>query len=217
MLTKILFGLVIFLLVAYLSGLYRWVDINFFSERMRDATGRYLFHEDWSNISLIKSNLDYSWLTDARKPVLIGHALGASGVFVSSKLTRPMVNFRLTTTVDRDNPDLTIIHRGKAKSLGEPERKLIKRRNAVEPVIGHLKADHRMDRCHLKGEIGDRLHAVLCAAGYNLRWLFRAIARKGLGVFFLLLPPELIWAIRRHLSKSFLRISPERVHEMAPV
>jgi IS5 family transposase len=66
--------------------------------------------------------------------------------------------------VDRDNPDLTIIHRGEAKSLGGPERKLIKRRNAVEPVIGHLKADHRMDRCHLKGEIGDRLPAVLCAA-----------------------------------------------------
>ena len=118
--------------------------------------------------------------------------------------------------VDRDNPGLTIIHRGKAKSLGEPERKLIKRRNAVEPVIGHLKADHRMDRCHLKGEIGDRLHAVLCAAGYNLRWLLRAIARKGLGAFFCLLPPELIWAIRRHLAESFLRISAARAQEMAP-
>jgi hypothetical protein len=119
--------------------------------------------------------------------------------------------------VDRDNPGLTIIHRGKAKSPGVPERKLIKRRNAVEPVIGHLKADHRMDRCHLKGEIGDRLHAVLCAAGYNLRWLRRVIARKGLGAFFWLLPPELAWAIRRHLAQSFLRISPARVHEMAPV
>jgi len=118
--------------------------------------------------------------------------------------------------VDRDNPDLRIIHRGKAKSLGGPERKLIKRRNAVEPVIGHLKADHRMDRCHLKGEIGDRLHAVLCAAGYNLRWLLRAIARKGLGAFFWLLPPELAWAIRRHLADSFLRISPAQDHEMAP-
>ncbi len=37
-----------------------------------------------------------------------------------------------------------------------------------------------MDRCHLKGEMGDRLHAVLCAAGYNLRWLLRMIAKKGL-------------------------------------
>ena len=44
-----------------------------------------------------------------------------------------------------------------------------------------------MDRCHLKGAIGDRLHAVLCAAGYNPRWLLRAIARKGLETFFLAL------------------------------
>ncbi|WP_235501262.1 hypothetical protein [Hydrogenophaga sp. Root209] len=36
-----------------------------------------------------------------------------------------------------------------------------------------------MDRCHLKGEQGDRLHAVLCAAGYNIRWLLRMITRKG--------------------------------------
>jgi IS5 family transposase len=36
-----------------------------------------------------------------------------------------------------------------------------------------------MDRCHLKGAQGDRLHAVLCAAGYNLRWLLRMIAKKG--------------------------------------
>jgi len=118
--------------------------------------------------------------------------------------------------VDRDNPDLIIIHRGKAESLGGPERNLFNRRNAVVPVIGHLKADHLMDRRHLKGEIGDRLNVVLCAAGYNLRWLLRAIARKGLGAILWLLPPELVWAIRRHLAESFLRISPARVHEMAP-
>ena len=90
--------------------------------------------------------------------------------------------------VDADNPGLTITHRGKAKKLDANGLKLIKRRNAIEPVIGHLKADHRMDRCHLKGEIGDRLHAVLCAAGYNIRWLLRAIARKALKAFLRLLP-----------------------------
>lgn len=67
-----------------------------------------------------------------------------------------------------------------------------------------------------RGEIGDRVHAVLCAAGYNLRWLLRAIACKGLGAFFWLLPPELVWAIWRHLAQSFLRISAAPVHEMAP-
>lgn len=41
-----------------------------------------------------------------------------------------------------------------------------------------------MQRCWLKGSEGDALHAVLCAAGFNLRWLLRAIARKGLKGFF---------------------------------
>ncbi len=50
---------------------------------------------------------------------------------------------------------------GKSKRISEQETKLLKRRQAIEPIIGHLKADHRMARCHLKGEIGDRLHAVL--------------------------------------------------------
>ena len=81
--------------------------------------------------------------------------------------------------VDADNPDVHIVHRGKAKRISEQERKLLRRRQAIEPIIGHLKADHRMDRCHLKGERGDRLHAVLCAAGYNIRWLLRMIVRKG--------------------------------------
>ena len=81
--------------------------------------------------------------------------------------------------VDADNPDVRIVHRGKSKRISEQERKLLKRRQAIEPIIGHLKADHRMDRCHLKGEQGDRLHALLCAAGYNIRWLLRMIVKKG--------------------------------------
>nr|WP_199722972.1 transposase [Pusillimonas sp. NJUB218] len=71
------------------------------------------------------------------------------------------------------------MHRGKPKRLTALERKQLKRRQAIEPIIGHLKANHRMDRCHLKGEEGDKLHAVLCAAGYNLKWLLRMIAKKG--------------------------------------
>lgn len=51
----------------------------------------------------------------------------------------------------------------------------MRRRAAVEPVIGHLKSDHRMNRNYLKGRAGDRANAVLAAAGYNfallLRWL----------------------------------------------
>lgn len=81
--------------------------------------------------------------------------------------------------VDADNPDVHIVHRGKAKRLTQQERKQLRRRQAIEPIIGHLKADCRLQRCHLKGKTGDRLHAVLCAAGYNIRWLLRMIALKG--------------------------------------
>jgi len=78
--------------------------------------------------------------------------------------------------VDKDNPGMEIIHRGKIKSLSQEQRTWLRRRQAVEPAIGHLKSDHRMDRCWLQGAVGDALHAVSCAAGFNLRWLLRAVA-----------------------------------------
>lgn len=86
---------------------------------------------------------------------------------------------------DADNPDKEIIHRGKFKSLSKQQKGWLKRRSAVEPAIGHLKSDHRMDRCWLQGALGDALHCLSCAAGYNLRWLLRAIARLSIGAVFL--------------------------------
>lgn len=49
--------------------------------------------------------------------------------------------------VDGDNPGVQIIHRGKYQSLSEHERRLLKRRQAIEPLFGHTKTGHRMDRC----------------------------------------------------------------------
>ena len=48
---------------------------------------------------------------------------------------------------------------------------MIKRRSAIEPTIGHMKSDGRLDRNPLKGALGDALHAVLCGAGHNIRLL----------------------------------------------
>ena len=50
-------------------------------------------------------------------------------------------------------------------------KKLLKRRQVVEPMIGHMKADGLLDRNWLKGAIGDAMHAVLCGAGHNLRMI----------------------------------------------
>jgi transposase len=66
-------------------------------------------------------------------------------------------------------------HRRVTKAI----RREMRRRAAVEPVIGHLKDDHRMRRNYLKGRDGDRINAVLAAAGYNfsllLRWFRRIL------------------------------------------
>ena len=62
------------------------------------------------------------------------------------------------------------------KHTTRAERKRRRRRSAVEPKIGHLKSDHRMDRCFLAGLEGDAINAVLAAAGSNLRKLLRRLS-----------------------------------------
>jgi IS5 family transposase len=52
-----------------------------------------------------------------------------------------------------------------------------------------------MDRCWLQGAVGDALHALSCAAGYNIRWLLRAIARLGLGGLFFVLSAMVAYAV----------------------
>jgi IS5 family transposase len=68
----------------------------------------------------------------------------------------------------------------------------MRRRAAVEPVIGHLKEDHRMDRNYLAHRQGDANNAILAAAGYNFRRLIRWL-RILLRVFLtmLLAPPNI--------------------------
>ena len=55
---------------------------------------------------------------------------------------------------------------------------MIKRRSAIEPTIGHMKTDGKLDRNWLKGALGDALHAVLCGAGHNIRLLLRRLQRR---------------------------------------
>ena len=47
--------------------------------------------------------------------------------------------------------------------------RLLRRRSAIEPEIGHMKSDGRLACCALKGTLGDALHAVPCGCGHNIR------------------------------------------------
>jgi IS5 family transposase len=58
---------------------------------------------------------------------------------------------------------------GQKRGMTEAIKREMRRRSAVEPVIGHLKEDHRMSRNHLAHTQGDAANAVLAAVGYNFR------------------------------------------------
>jgi len=64
------------------------------------------------------------------------------------------------------------------KTASKSLRKWMKRRAAVEPIIGHLKSDYRLNRNHLKGKSGDHANVILAAAAYNmaklLAWFYCA-------------------------------------------
>jgi IS5 family transposase len=60
---------------------------------------------------------------------------------------------------------------GQKRRVTPQIKREMKRRSAVEPVIGHLKAEHRMGRNHFAHSVGDAINAVLAAVGYNFRLL----------------------------------------------
>jgi len=55
-------------------------------------------------------------------------------------------------------------------------RRELRRRNAIEPIIGHTKSDGLLERNHLAGASGDAINAILVAAGHNLRLLVAWLA-----------------------------------------
>jgi IS5 family transposase len=76
---------------------------------------------------------------------------------------------------------------GQKRRVTPKIKRELRRRSAVEPVIGHLKSEHRMGRNYLWHRHGDAINAVLAAVGYNFRrlikWL-RLLLRQILAALF---------------------------------
>jgi transposase, IS5 family len=70
-----------------------------------------------------------------------------------------------------DTHQFRVFTQGQKRGVTDTVKKLMKRRAAVEPVIGHIKNEHRMARNYLAHTTGDAVNAVLAAAGYNFRLL----------------------------------------------
>ena len=66
---------------------------------------------------------------------------------------------------------------GQRRGVTPTIKKEMKRRSAVEPVIGHMKEDGKLGRNWLKGSIGDKINALLCGAGHNMRIILRKLRK----------------------------------------
>jgi len=64
-----------------------------------------------------------------------------------------------------------VFTQGQKRGVSDGVKKMMKRRAAIEPVIGHIKNEHRMNRNYLAHTTGDAINAILAAAGYNFRLL----------------------------------------------
>lgn len=60
---------------------------------------------------------------------------------------------------------------GQKRKMTDAIKREMRRRAAIEPLIGHAKSDHRMGRNYLAGQAGDAINAILAAVGYNFRRL----------------------------------------------
>jgi IS5 family transposase len=97
----------------------------------------------------------------------LGHIIEATEKLTGCAIERAYVDkgYRGHTT---ESPRRVFISGQKRGVFGIIEREL-RRRSAIEPIIGHMKSDGHLGRCHLKGREGDAINVILTAVGHNLR------------------------------------------------
>lgn len=92
-----------------------------------------------------------------------------------------------------------IYHQGQRRGISQATRKWLRRRSRIEPVIGHLKSDHRLGRNFLMGNEGDRINSILAGCAFNLRKVLRAIVQmhffKTIQSFWLYLRPPTLFSL----------------------
>jgi IS5 family transposase len=64
---------------------------------------------------------------------------------------------------------LRVFKSGQKRGVTKAIKKYLKRRSVIEPIIGHVKHEHRLGRNYLQGWLGDKANALFAAAGYNFR------------------------------------------------
>jgi IS5 family transposase len=97
--------------------------------------------------------------------------------------------------VGHDAPKPNRVYRsGQKRGVHGQIKKELRRRSAIEAVIGHCKTDGHLDRNFLKGRLGDQINAVMSAVGYNLRlilkWLRKLLRKIIAAIWAAITPPS---------------------------
>lgn len=116
-----------------------------------------------------------------------GHTLSE----VLTQTDRLTGSYPKTATVDRGYQGVKAIEKTTVIRPSKPlkrdsqyqrnkKRKHCRRRAAIEPVIGHIKTDHRVARNYLKGVLGDQINFIMAASAFNYKKLMRKLRAKSL-------------------------------------
>ena len=110
--------------------------------------------------------------------------------------------------IDEETDNIRIFISGQKthnkKRITKTIKKHIKRRQAVEPIIGHMKNDGKLDLCRLKGIIGDKINAVLSAAGHNLRMILKHIRKLLKNPYFGAFLTKILMFYRIFMARSLI-------------
>jgi IS5 family transposase len=98
---------------------------------------------------------------------------------------------------DAPNPR-RVFRSGQKRGVHGQIKKELRRRSAIEAVIGHCKTDGHLDRNFLKGRLGDHINAIMSAVGYNLRLILRWLRN-----FFCRIVIEILQAIKRKSTLKY--------------
>jgi transposase, IS5 family len=90
---------------------------------------------------------------------------------------------------------------GRKRGLTPKIKKELRRRNTLEPVLGHMKEDGKLGRHHLTGVLRDKINALLADAGHNTRIILNKL--RELLFIFALIFPSILWDFEPSPSHAF--------------
>jgi transposase, IS5 family len=124
-----------------------------------------------------------SMATTNRDNFVAGMLAGPGNPYDGHTLVRAIEQVERITGCTVESSFVEVLISGRRQGMTPQMKKELRRRSAIEPVIGHLEADGTLGRNYLRGELGDKINALLCGAGHHIRLILKKLREKLLLLF----------------------------------